>query len=447
MKIEQIEDKGLSHFSYIIMSDAEIAVIDPARDPRPYEEFAMVHDARIIAVIETHPHADFVSGHVELSEAKQAPIYVSKRAGAKYKHTPFDEGDELRIGEITLQAINTPGHSPDSISILLRDENGKEHAIFTGDSLFIGDVGRPDLRENVGNETAAREELARQMYHTTREKLMNLPDEVLVYPAHGAGSLCGKAISEAKSSTIGDEKRTNPALQEMTEEAFVSFINQDQPFVPKYFEYAVRLNRRGAPKFQSAIKQVPIIAPDHRRHKDALIIDTRPEDRFKQGHLPTAINLQDGPKFETWLGSIVAPEEKFYLLSEDEENLKELIERTARIGYEPFILGALPVPPAGSEKSPVLDIEHFRSNPEAYTILDVRNSNEIEEQRVFANAVEMPLHQLRERINEIPVDKPIVVHCAGGYRSAAGASIIGQAITEVPVYDLGSAITQFNSPR
>ncbi|GGK88397.1 MBL fold metallo-hydrolase [Rufibacter glacialis] len=443
MKIEQIEDKGLAHFSYLIMSDAEIAVIDPGRDPRPYEEFAMVHDARIIAIIETHPHADFVSGHLELSEAKQAPIYVSKRAGAKYKHTPFDEGNEIRVGQVTLQALNTPGHSPDSISVLLRDEEGKEHAVFTGDTLFIGDVGRPDLREEVGHETSARQDLARQMYHSTREKLMKLPDQVVVYPAHGAGSLCGKALSEAKSGTIGEEKKTNPALQEMTEDAFVDFLTQDQPFVPKYFKYAVQVNQRGAPKFFSSIKQVPIIAPDHRRHREALVIDTRPQARFKKGHLPSAINLQDGPKFETWLGSIVAPEEEFYLLSDDEEQLRELISRTARIGYEPFILGALPVPPAGQETSPVLDVEAFKAHPQNYTIIDIRNTNEVKEKRVFAGALEIPLPELRERVDEVPTDKPIVVHCAGGYRSAAGASILAQFITEVPVYDLSEAITQF----
>ncbi|WP_207433578.1 rhodanese-like domain-containing protein [Sabulibacter ruber] len=444
MKIEQFEDKGLAHFSYIVMSDAEIAVIDPARDPKPYEEYAMLHDARIVAIIETHPHADFVSGHLELSEAKHAAIYVSKRAGATYKHNPFDEGNTLRVGQVTLQAINTPGHSPDSISILLRDEEGKEHAVFTGDTLFVGDVGRPDLRENVGNETAAREELARQMYRSTREKLMPLPDSVLVYPAHGAGSLCGKKLSDAKSSTIGNEKATNPALQPMTEEEFVAYLTSDQPFVPKYFEYDVQLNRKGAPKYLTSIKQVPIIGADHELDKACLIIDARSQEQFKQGHVPGAINLQAGPKFETWLGSIVWPDETFYLISEDEEKLRELIGRSASIGYEPLIAGALSVAPAGTEQEPRLDVEQFRAHPEEFTIVDIRNMTEVKEKPVFAGALALPLPELRERLDEIPTNKPIVVHCASGYRSAAGASIINQFITNVPVYDLSDAVSEFN---
>src|SRR5688572_13046068 len=175
MKIEQIEDKGLSHYSYIIESEGEIAVIDPARDPSPYYEFAALHDARIVAVIETHPHADFVSSHLEISNIKGAEIYVSKLLGADYPHKTFDDGDSIKIGNVTLHAVNTPGHSPDSITILLKDEDGKTHAAFTGDTLFIGDVGRPDLRENVGNLKADRDNLARDMYRSTREKLMPLP--------------------------------------------------------------------------------------------------------------------------------------------------------------------------------------------------------------------------------------------------------------------------------
>jgi glyoxylase-like metal-dependent hydrolase (beta-lactamase superfamily II)/rhodanese-related sulfurtransferase len=403
----------------------------------------MIHDAKITAIIETHPHADFVSGHLELSEAKQIPIYVSQRAKVKYKHTSFDEGNTLHIGKVTLEALDTPGHSPDSISILLRDETGREHAVFTGDTLFVGDVGRPDLRENEDHEAADRQELARQLYRSTRQKLMTLPDYVLVYPAHGAGSLCGKALSDAKCSTIGDEKRTNPAFQEMTEEDFVTFLTADLPFVPKYFAYDVHLNRKGAPKFQTAVKQVPFLEPSHKLDKGCLLIDTRPQDTFKQGHLPGAINLQEGPKFETWLGSIVAPQEGFYLIGEDEEKLRELICRIASIGYESFISGALPVAPEGAEQLPLLDLAHFKANPAAYTIVDVRNSSEVREQPIFTNAVAIPLPELRERVDEIPVDKPIVVHCAAGYRSAAGVSIVAGAITQVPVYDLSETIKDF----
>ncbi|WP_370589857.1 rhodanese-like domain-containing protein [Rufibacter sp. LB8] len=443
MKIEQFEDKNLAQFSYILMSDAEIAVIDPARDPKPYEEYAMLHDAKITAIIETHPHADFVSGHLELSEAKQTPIYVSSKLGATYKHTPFNHGDELKIGNLTLRALETPGHSPDSISVLVLDENGKEQAVFTGDALLLGDVGRPDLRETVGHETSSRDQLARQMYHTTREIFMKLPDDVLVYPAHGAGSLCGKSMSKAKSSTIGEEKATNAALQPMTQDEFVTYLTSELPFVPKYFGHAVELNRTGAPKYDSAIKKVPILGPDHKLEQEPLVIDTRPQDQFRQGHLDSSINLPDGPKFETWLGSVVWPDEPFYLIARDEDQLRELICRTASIGYEGNIRGAILTPPAAVETAPTLDLAHFKANPDHYTILDIRNTNEVKEKPIFANALAIPLPELREHLQEVPTDKPIVVHCASGYRSAVGASILTAVVEDVSVYDLGDAVTQF----
>ena len=205
MIIEQFYDKLLAHGSYAIISDGKMALVDPARDVQPYLDFAKTHNAEIVAIFETHPHADFVSSHVELHDLTGANIYVSKLVGADYDHVAFDEGDTLEMGDITFRCLHTPGHSPDSISILA-EENGKAHAIFTGDTLFVGDVGRPDLREGVGNLTAAKRDLAEAMYNTTREKLLPLEDEVLVYPAHGAGSLCGKNLSDDLFSTMGEEK-------------------------------------------------------------------------------------------------------------------------------------------------------------------------------------------------------------------------------------------------
>ncbi|MFC6996406.1 MBL fold metallo-hydrolase [Rufibacter roseus] len=444
MKIHQFEDKGLAHFSYTIMSDAEIVVIDPARDPRQYEEFAMMHDAKIVAIIETHPHADFVSGHLELSQAKQTPIYVSAQVEAKYKHTPFDQGDEIKVGKVTLRALNTPGHSPDSISVLLLDEDGKENAVFTGDSLLIGDVGRPDLREDPDDVNTSREALARQMYHTTREVLMKLPDHVVVYPAHGAGSLCSKSSSDAKSSTIGDEKRSNPSLQPMTEDDFVAWLTKDQPFVPKYFARTVQLNREGSPeKFDSLVKKVPKLAPDHPLEDKYVVIDARPQEQFKQGHLEGSFNIQEGAKFETWLGTILEPEEKFYLLAEGEETIDTLIARSASIGYDQNIVGAFSELPTPTKQEPTLDLASFRANPDDFTIVDIRNANEVRDKQIFAHAINIPLPELRERVPEIPLDKPIVVHCASGYRSAAGASIISVTVQEVPVYDLSEAVKTF----
>ncbi|WP_347159536.1 MBL fold metallo-hydrolase [Pontibacter chitinilyticus] len=444
MKIKQFEDKGLAHFSYAILSECqhEVVLIDPARDPQPYYDYAAANNATIVGVIETHPHADFVSSHLEIHQHTGATIYVHSLVGADYPHTPFDEGAELTLGQVKLKSLHTPGHSPDSISIVL-EHRGKDKAVFTGDTLFIGDVGRPDLRENAGSVTAKREELARQLYHSLHEKLLKLGDAVEVYPAHGAGSLCGKALAEANVSTIGAEKIGNPALQEMTEEAFVQMLTADQPFIPKYFGYDVMLNKKGAPAFAPSIKAVPRLEHNFTPPAGALVIDSRPQHIFKQGHLPGAFNIQQGGKFETWLGSIVAPEEEFYLLAADAQTLEDLIAKAAHIGYERQLKGAFVQDRLSAETSPELDVAQFRAHPEQYTIVDVRNAPEVAEQPLFPQALHIPLPELRERAAEIPMDKPVVVHCAGGYRSAAGSSIVQAQHPHLQVRDLSEAVKTF----
>lgn len=446
MEIKQFEDKSLAHFSYAILSGNEIALIDPARDPQPYFDFAKANNARITGVIETHPHADFVSSHKEIHDTTGATIYVSKLLGADYPHTGFDDEDTITLGDITLKSINTPGHSPDSISILAINKNGKAEAVFTGDTLFIGDCGRPDLREAVGNLKAARRDLATDMYHSLREKLMVLPDDVVVYPAHGAGSLCGKGLSDSNSSTIGQEKLSNWSLQEMPEGKFVDALLADQPFIPKYFVWDVEMNKKGAAPFKTSIAAVehrePVTCAScaNSLNPDIAIIDTRPQEVFKSGHLNGAINLMDGAKFETWLGSIIAPAEKFYLIAETEKDLKKLIERVSKIGYEGQIELAFTAE-YGNTKSDTFDLESFKQNSEDYTIVDIRNASEVKAGLLFTRALHIPLHELRERVEEIPENKPIVVHCAGGYRSAAGESIIKANLKEAArVYDLSEAV-------
>ncbi len=449
MEIKQFEDKNLAHYSYAVISNGEVALIDPSRNPQPYYDFAKQHNAKITAVIETHPHADFVSSHLEIHNTTDAPIYISKLLGAEYLHQTFDEGDAIVLGNITLKALNTPGHSPDSISIVAIDENGKEKAVFTGDTLFIGDCGRPDLREQAGAITAARAELAKQMFHSLRNKLMTLPDDVLVYPAHGAGSLCGKGLSEQNSSTIGAEKISNWSLQNLYEEEFVKELLADQPFIPKYFPFDVAVNKKGADAYATSVSKVQQREPvtcqgcANSLNPDVLIIDTRPQEQFKKAHLKNAINLMNDTKFETWLGSIVNPNEQFYLIAENETILNELIERTAKIGYEKQIELAF-VMDYGNTSMQLFDSEELKTNQDAYTIIDIRNNSEVKSNKIFANAIHIPLHQLRERTNEIPVHKPIVVHCAGGYRSAAGSSIIKSKLNGTSqVYDLSEAVKQF----
>ena len=444
MQIEQFEDRGLAHFFYAILSECarEIVLVDPARDPQPYYDYAQAHDAKIVAVLETHPHADFVSSHLEIARHTGAVIRVSKLLGAEYTHEAFDEGDSFAVGKLTFRALNTPGHSPDSVSTVLSRE-GRDVAVFTGDTLLIGDVGRPDLREKAGNVTAKREELAKQLYHSTREKLMPLADDVLVYPAHGAGSLCSKATSSASSSTIGAEKAGNYALRPQSEEDFVRELLADQPFIPKYFGYDVDLNKAGAPDFAPSVTRVPRLAAGEPLAAGVVVVDARPEAEFKRGHLPHAINIQQSGKFETWLGSIAGPTERFYLLAADEATLTDLVNKTAKVGYEPLVHGARVGTPATPDTILLLDVDAFRAHPERYTIVDIRNASEHVHEPLFADALNIPLPELRERVGEIPTTKPVVVHCAGGYRSAAGSSIVAPALAGTPVFDLGEAVKTF----
>lgn len=444
MEIKQFYDTNLAHASYAILSGKEIALIDPARDPSEYYEFAKANGAEIKAVIETHPHADFVSSHLEIHLTTGADIYVSKLVNALYKHIPFDEGDELRIGSVFLIPYNTPGHSPDSISILIRDENGKDYALATGDTLFVGDVGRPDLRESAGAINKSKVELARMMYQTINNKLIKFNDDVLVYPAHGAGSLCGKATSTDTFSTIGRERKENYALQSMSEDAFIDVLLKDQSFIPKYFGYDVELNRRGAPGFSESVKNVKIIKSYGEIKNGPVVIDTRQKDDFVKGHYKGAVNLMEDTKFETWLGTIVSPEEKYYLVSGTENKLHELISRAAKIGYELIIEGAL-VHHDYPElvKSPVLNTDYFKSNTDKYSIVDIRNDTEKETNVIFRDSLHIPLSELRERFGEVPTDKPVIVHCAAGFRSAIGSSIL-ENLLDTDVYDLSDDVKQFS---
>jgi hydroxyacylglutathione hydrolase len=417
-----------------------MVIIDPARDPQPYYDFATLHGADITVVIETHLHADFVSAHLEIHHTTGAVIYVSKLAGAMYPHETFDDGDVIQLNDIKLKAINTPGHSPDSICILLEDEKGHDCAVFTGDTLFAGDVGRPDLRENAGNITAKKEELARQMYHSTRKKIMVLPPELTVYPAHGPGSLCGKSLSPDLKTTIGKELRENYALQLMDELTFVTTLLADQPFMPRYFGYDVELNKTGAPNFEESIANVSKQSADSSLIDGILIVDSRNKEAYQNGHVKGSINLQNAEKFETWLGSVVSPEEQFYLLASTDDDLDLVIKKSAKIGYEKNIVAGITPPRTAVQQSEVLNYDDFKVHSGNFTIVDVRNWSEIEAGKLFNNSLTIPLPELRERVGEIPTDKPIVVHCAAGYRSAAAASIVQAAIAGVPVYDLGEAV-------
>ncbi len=450
MQIKQFEDKNLAHYSYAIVSECEkkIILIDPARNLKQYLDYATEKDAVITGVIETHPHADFVSSHLELHETTGAKIYCSKLVRALYPREEFDEGQHILLGKIKLSALNTPGHSPDSICIVL-EHDGKQKAVFTGDTLFIGDCGRPDLRPDEGDAKAASLKLATQMYHSLRDKLLTLPGEIIVYPAHGAGTLCGKALSNSNSSTLTDERKNNWSLSEQSEDEFVKELLRDQPFIPSYFSYDVDLNKRGAPAFEPSIQSVKIgkeIATEYytdRLNTEVWIVDSRSEKQYKAGHLPASINIMEGLKFDTWLGSIIKPKEQIYFAADNAESLREMLDRAAAIGYEPQILEGFVVK-QGAIREEKIDIKEFTGHPEKYTIIDVRNKSEVNENKIFENSLSFPLGELRDKIDKIPTDKPIVVHCASGYRSAAGSSLIhSKLLGLVTVYDLGEAVKNF----
>jgi len=446
MIIERFYDEALAQASYMVVAGDKAAVIDPARNPNPFYEFAKENDAKIVAIIETHPHADFVSSHEEMARHTGGKIYVSELVGADYPHETFDEGDVIPLNGIKLKAIHTPGHSPDSISIMVEDEHGKDKAVFTGDSLFIGDVGRPDLREKAGNIQAKREEMAEQMYETIHNKFMKMADHVEVMPAHGAGSLCGKNLSDKLQSTIKEQKEENWALKPMSKEEFMDTLLEGQPFIPKYFKYDVGMNKEGAPDLQPSLDQVERLEPGTKLPKDAIIVDTRPEDQFKQGHVQGAINIQLGEKFETWLGTLIEPEANFYFVAENEEAAEETVYRAAKIGYEQNLQGVTAyTDDLKEEKGETLDLQHFREHPNEFTIVDVRNDSELEEGKIFENAVHIPLAELPDRAGELSTDKPLVVHCAGGYRSAAAYSILENKLGDkAEVYDLSEAVEEFD---
>lgn len=443
MQIERFFDKGLAQLTYAIISEGEIALIDPARDTSPFIQLEDKHNSKIKAVIETHPHADFISSHGEFS-LSQVKIYASKLSEVNYEHTPFDDGDEIKIGAVKLKAINTPGHSPDSISVLLEDETGNPYAIFTGDTLFIGDVGRPDLRETSKDSATLKEKLAGNLYHSLHDKILKLPDETLVFPAHGPGSLCGKSMSDNLSDTLGNQRNENYALQPMSESEFIKLILENQPFIPKYFSYDVLINKLGAPKLSESLHNVKNIENINDIIPDLLIVDTRSSELFRAGHIQGAINIPDGVKFETWLGSVINPNETFYLIASDDDQLKKMLLKAAKIGYESKIAGALVMNQPSGRESEKIDAKEVLKTNDQYTIIDVRDINEVASEKYFSNSINIPLNKLRENIHSIPSEKPIAVHCAGGYRSAIASSILEHNQFN-KVFDISESITSIKS--
>jgi glyoxylase-like metal-dependent hydrolase (beta-lactamase superfamily II) len=432
----------LAQASYLIGSNGEAAVIDPRRDVDEYLTEAEREGLRIKYVIETHLHADFVSGHRELAERSGAEIVFGAKAGAGFPHRAVEDGDELRVGEAVLRILETPGHTPESISVLAFEKAGdaQPKLVLTGDTLFIGDVGRPDL---VGKQGCSAEAMASSLYDSLHQKLLALPDSVEVYPAHGAGSLCGKNLSKETSSTIGEQRRSNYALQPMPRDAFVRMMTSDLPEVPQYFPRDVEINRQGA----SALAERPLpkaLSPAEvlaARERGALVLDVRDAPSYGAGHVPGSLNVGLQGQFASWAGTLVAPERTLVIVADELARVEEAATRLARVGIEKvagYLGGGIAMWDAARlelQARPQITVRELRDwlaeARSGLRVLDVRRPGEHEGGHV-PGAVSIPLDRLERELQRVPQASPLAVICAGGYRSSAATSILERhGITDV----------------
>jgi hydroxyacylglutathione hydrolase len=428
----------LAHASYLVGDEASATaiVVDPQRDVAGYLADAEKFGLKIRHVFLTHLHADFVAGHLELRDQCGAVIHLGSGAETEYAAAAMKDGDCLEFPGLRLQVLETPGHTIESISILVFDlakDRSKPHAVLTGDTLFIGDVGRPDLRASLGWSAS---DLAERLYDSLHNKLLALPDEVLVYPAHGAGSLCGRKLSSDTVSTLGDQRRLNYALQPMTKEEFVRLITTDQPDAPPYFTYDAVLNTRERPTLDKNLAEVdrPVELDEVLRlgDKGAQIIDVREPSEYAKGHMAGSINIGLGGQFATWAGTVLDRERPIVIIAEPGREVEAAL-RLGRIGFD-HVLGHLhggmealagrPDLVWPTERISVL-IAAEELAKDAHVLLDVRAPREWTTKHI-AGSVNIPLNHLQERIDEVPRDRRIFVHCAGGYRSSIAAGILHQ---------------------
>ena len=438
MILRQFYLNCLAHASYLVGDEQThvAAVVDPQRDIDQYLDAAAEHGLRIAHVILTHLHADYIAGHLELRDRAGATIYLGAAARAEYAFTPLADGDRIEMGRVRLQAIETPGHTPESISIAVYDLERSDtapHAVLTGDTLFVGDVGRPDLRAALGWSAA---DLGGLLYDSLRTKLLTLPDASLVYPAHGAGSLCGKALGKETVSTIGEQRRLNYALQPMTKAAFVDLVTADQPDAPPYFTYDAVLNSKERPTLDEALARelnpmtVDLVLALQRT--GGQILDTRDAGEFAAAHLGGSLNIGLGGQYATWAGTMLGRDRPIVIIA-DPGHEHEAATRLGRIGFDHIVgylhdglrsLESRPELMAATERvSAPLAAERLAAG-EAVAV-DVRTTGE-REQKFVAGSISIPLNHLAERIDELPKDRPLLVYCAGGYRSSIAASLLQQ---------------------
>ena len=425
----------LAHASYLVGSEGVAAVIDPQRDVDIYIDAAGQKGLKIEHIIETHLHADFVSGHHELAERTGARIYLGEGSGATFPHTAVKDGDSLQFGKCRFDFLTTPGHTAESICIAMTDlaEPSRTRAVFTGDTLFVGDVGRPDLS---GAHTP--QQLAAMLYQSLHEKLLKFPDETEIFPAHGAGSLCGRQMSSERSSTIGKERRTNYALHARTCEEFIRLLTDGLPPRPEYFGRDVALNRQGATALDRIPPPLPVRAPEVLRlqAEGAIVLDTRPAMQFAVAHVPGSIHIGLSGQYASWAARILGLDRRIILVGDDADHLRESQLRLARVGIENVHAyledGITGWTDGGYELDyiPQISVQEFaellEQEKDHIAILDVRERGEVEA-GAMENAVRIPLGQLQDRTAELDRDKLTVVHCKGGYRSSIATSILRRA--------------------
>ena len=433
MKIEQIYTGCLAQGAYYIESKGEVAIIDPLREVQPYIDRAKADNAKIKYIFETHFHADFVSGHVTLSEKTGAPIVFGPQATPTYKTVIATDEQVFQLGEITITCLHTPGHTMESSCYLLKDKNGKDYALFSGDTVFLGDVGRPDLAQKAAHMT--QEQLAGTLFDSIRTKIMPLADDVIIYPAHGAGSACGKNLSKETVGTIGDQKVNNYALRaNMTREEFIAEVTDGLLPPPAYFPMNVKLNKEGYENVETIInntkalsaKDFEIIANE----TNALILDVRNENDFAKGHIPNSIFIGINGTFAPWVGALILDFKQPILLITPEDKEEETIKRLARVGYDATIGyldgGIESWEKAGFELDTVncISAETLEDKlKEEITVFDVRKSGEFIAEHLN-EAPSKPLDFLNDHLSEFPKDKEFYLFCAGGYRSMIASSIL-----------------------
>ena len=438
MIVEQIYTKCLSQGSYYIESEGEAAVIDPLREIDSYIERAAKRKAKIKYVFETHFHADFVSGHLSLSKKTNAPIIFGPNADPSFKSKIAVDGEKFKIGEITLQLIHTPGHTMESSCYLLRDEDDKEVAIFTGDTLFLGDVGRPDLAQE--NKKLSKEYLAGQLFDSLRDKLMPLPDSITIYPAHGAGSACGKNMMDLTSDSLANQKKVNYALRkDMTKEEFINEVTKDLSSPPKYFPSNVELNKGGYEDVSTIIKKSlnPISIHNFnllRKQSDVLILDVRSKSLFSRGHIPGSLFVGLEGMFAPWAGTLIEDINQKIIIVSPKGKEEEAISRLARVGFDNvvgFLDGGYDKWSRSSGKIKeikCISAKEFvdETGSSKRNIYDVRGEDEFKIGH-FPGAKNTPLKKIDKYIDELRKNAPLYIYCKGGYRSVIASSIISKS--------------------